>query len=82
MVVLDKIASALGMGAGDVRLGGGDNHVDRLSCSYTVYLLGIFALGVMAKMWVGEVPISCWCPAHFTHPSHCDFANNVNIGVL
>ena len=77
-MILEKVAKALGMGASDVRVGGGDSYVDRLSCSHSVFLLGILAMGVMAKQWIGEVPISCWCPAHFTHSSHCDFANKVN----
>ena len=74
---MERLAMALGMGQKDSRLGGGDSFVDRLSCSYTVFVLGIFAVSVTANQWLGEVPISCWCPAHFTD-SHKDFTNKVS----
>ena len=77
---MERLAVALGMGQSDARVGGGDSFIDRLSCSYTVMILGIFALGVTTKQWLGEVPISCWCPAHFTG-SHCDFTNKVRVAL-
>ena len=67
---------ALGMGQSDNRMGGGDSFVDRLSCSYTVMVLCLFAVGVTTKQYLGEVPIACWCPADFTG-SHVDFTNKV-----
>ena len=61
--------------AGDSRVGGGDSFTDRLNCRYTTLVLGIFAILVTTKHYVGD-PISCWCPAHFTD-SHVDYTNKV-----
>lgn len=60
----------------DARLGGGDSFTDQLNARYTVIVLTVFIIMVMAKYYVNE-PISCWCPAHF-ESSHCDFANKVS----
>ena len=73
---MERVATALGLAQNDNRVGGGDSFVDRLSCSYTVMILAVFAALITTKQWLGEVPIACWCPAHFTD-THEDFTNNV-----
>ena len=73
---MERIGALLGLGQKDFRFGGGDSYVDRLSSVHTVLILGMFSLGVMAKQWIGDVPISCWCPAHFTGQM-CDYTNKV-----
>ena len=60
---------------GDSRLGGGDSHTDRLNCSYTVFVLLLFALLVTTRQLAGD-PISCWCPAEFPD-SQVEFTNQV-----
>ena len=74
---MESLAIALGLSQTDKRVGGGDSFVDRLNCSYTVLILVIFSIGITTKQWLGTVPISCWCPSHFTG-SHVDFTNNVS----
>ena len=74
---MERFATAFGLVQSDNRMGGGDSFVDRLSCSYTVLILFVFAVIITTKQWLGEVPIACWCPAHFTE-EHCQFTNNVS----
>lgn len=41
-----------------------DDVVDRTNYATTVYLLGFFAILIMAKQYVGE-PLQCWLPAEY-----------------
>uniref|UniRef100_A0A914D1Q7 Innexin n=1 Tax=Acrobeloides nanus TaxID=290746 RepID=A0A914D1Q7_9BILA len=41
-----------------------DDVVDRANYATTVYLLGFFAMLIMAKQYVGE-PLQCWIPAEY-----------------
>ena len=59
----------------DPLIGGADSFADRLSCSYTVFVLGLCTLFVTTTNHVGE-PVSCWCPPHFTG-AHVDYTNRV-----
>ena len=56
---------------------GGDTFTDRLSYHYTVAVLGTVSLFMTTMQWLGENPISCYCPASFTK-SHEEFTNKVN----
>jgi len=58
---------------GDPRGGGGDSFIDRLSCTWTTFLLLMFALLVTASNYTGS-PIACFCPDHFTGPQE-DYTN-------
>jgi hypothetical protein len=42
-----------------------DDAVDRVIYATTVYILGFFAILIMAKQYVGE-PLQCWVPAEYT----------------
>jgi hypothetical protein len=42
-----------------------DDVVDRTIYATTVYLLGFFAVIIMAKQYVGD-PLQCWLPAEYT----------------
>ncbi|KAH7697448.1 CRE-INX-13 protein [Aphelenchoides avenae] len=42
-----------------------DDAVDRTIYATTVYMLGFFAILIMAKQYVGE-PLQCWIPAEYT----------------
>ena len=59
----------------DPLIGGADSFADRLSCSYTVFVLGLCALSVTTTNYIGE-PVSCWCPPHFTD-AHKEYTNRV-----
>lgn len=42
-----------------------DDSVDRCIYATTVYILGFFAVLIMARQYVGE-PLQCWIPAEYT----------------
>ncbi|CAD5208966.1 unnamed protein product [Bursaphelenchus xylophilus] len=42
-----------------------DDSVDRCIYATTVYILGFFAVLIMARQYVGE-PLQCWVPAEYT----------------
>jgi len=44
-----------------------DNVVDRANYATTVYILGFFAMLIMAKQYVGS-PLECWVPAEYKEP--------------
>ena len=61
----------------DPRVGGADSFTDRMNCSYTTFLLGMFAVLVSTIHYASE-PVSCWAPAHFTD-AHEEYANRVGM---
>jgi hypothetical protein len=68
----DKLIKTL-RGLGNLRSRRDDDFADRMSHQYTTAMLVAFAFVVSTKQFVG-LPISCWCPAHFTdsHRSYTD----------
>lgn len=59
----------------DPRVGAANSFSDRLNHRFTVSILGVFALIITTRQYVGE-PISCWCPVYFSS-SNVDYTNKV-----
>lgn len=53
-----------------------DDLADRLSCVFTMVLLGAFAVyTAFLQFIIHKSPIDCWCPAEFTD-SHVEYVQN------
>ena len=68
------VLSPLGLG-GSTSSRNDDDITDRLSRSYTVILLVVFAIVVSTKQYVGD-PIQCWVPAYFSS-NYEDYTNKI-----
>ena len=74
MIGMDKIFSFVA-DIKDPKEGVADAFVDRLSSQQTVVLLAVLAGVVTFNNFIG-LPVSCWCPPHFTS-SMCEYTNKV-----
>jgi len=65
----------VGLVQGAPNAGSNDDDIcDRLSSRYTVVILVVFAIFVMANSFISK-PMTCWAPVHFKG-SHTKFATN------
>lgn len=77
---MERLFSLVGSAA-DPRLGGADSFCDRLNCTWSVYILVLFAIVVTTSQSVIGNPVACWCPSHFEN-SHVEFTNKVSKDVM